>query len=279
MWRSFELGSQSHGPSCDHPGVIHDPLQRAAQGPLTIRLILHHAWAMFRLGYLRVALVALILFVPPAVLAVLLEGITEEQLDLPFGAGVLLAMAIGGLFRLFGPVVFAGYLDEAVGSEYFKGHRQRLPEVLRSLPWVSLLVADVIVVVGASIGLALLVIPGIAFYAAFGLVGPVMVQERRGIRPSFERTLQISRTAIVPVVLLVIVPLAAEQVIHEAAYRAVHEEAAHIRILVEWLVAAIVGGAVGLLEVALATELMARNPMPAVQPDSAVAGAERERSA
>ncbi len=124
----------------------------------------------------------------------------------------------------------------------------------------SLLAADLIVVAGASIGLALLVVPGLAFYVCFGLVGPVMVQERRGIMGSFGRTLRISRTAVVPVVLLVLVPLTAEQLIHEAAYRAVHDQAAHIRIIVEWLVAAAVGGTVGLLEVALATELMARNP-------------------
>ncbi len=273
------MASPPHRPSCDHRGVTHDPVQKAGQGPLTIRLILHHALAMFRLGYVRVAVVALILFVPPAVLSASLERVAEEQLDLLFDGRVLLAMAIGGLFRLLGPVVFAGYLDEAVGSEYFKGHRQRLPEVLRSLPWVSLLVADIIVVVGASVGLAMLVIPGIAFYAAFGLVGPVMVQERRAILPSFGRTLRISRTAIVPVVLLVIVPLTAEQVIHEAAYRAVHQQAFQVRILVEWLVAAIVGGAVGLLEVALATELMARNPEPAVRLDASGAGTARDRSA
>jgi hypothetical protein len=224
---------------------------------------------MLRLGYMRVAAVALILFVPPAILSASLERLAEERLDFLLDGGVLLAMAVGGLFRLFGPVVFAGYLDEAVGSEYFKGHRQRLPAVLRSLPWASLLVADLVVVGGTSIGLALLVVPGIAFYACFGLVGPVIVQERRGIKRSFGRTLRISRTAVVPVVLLVLVPLTAEQVIHEAAYRAVHEQATLVRILVEWLVAAVVGGTVGLLEVALATELLARNPEPAGRLDAA----------
>lgn len=235
-------------------------IHRAGEGPLTYRLILGHARGMLRIGYLRVAIVAMILFVPPAILSATLERLAEQRFDLLGDGRVLLAIAIGALFRLFGPVVFAGYLDEAVGSEYFKGRRQHLGEVLRSLPWLSLLAADLIVVAGASIGLALLVVPGLAFYACFGLVGPVMVQERRGIRQSFGRTYRISRTAIVPVVVLVLVPLAAEVAIHEAAYRAVHDQAAHIRIIVEWLVAAAVGGTVGLLEVALATELMARNP-------------------
>lgn len=244
-------------------GVTHAPIVKAGQGPLTLRLILHHALAMFRLGYLRVALVAMILFVPPAIVSTSLERLAEERLDLLLDGRVLVAIAVGAVFRLFGPVVFAGYLDEAVGSEYFKGRRQSLAEVLRSLPWLSLLAADLIVVAGASMGLALLVIPGLAFYTCFGLVGPVIVQERRGLRQSFGRTFRISRTAIFPVVALVLVPLAAEVTIHEAAYRAVHGETPLVRIVVEWLVAALVGGAVGLLEVALATELMARNPEPA----------------
>ncbi len=90
---------------------------------------------MLRIGYLRVAIVAMILFVPPAILSATLERLAEQRFDLLGDGRVLLAIAIGALFRLFGPVVFAGYLDETVGSEYFKVHRQHLGEVLLSLPW------------------------------------------------------------------------------------------------------------------------------------------------
>lgn len=242
------------------------PIQRAGLGPLTLALVVRHAGGMLRLGYLRVAVVAGMLFVPPAVMSVLVERFLDARPDLVPGFGVLLAVVVTAVFRLFGPVVFAGYLDEAVGLEYFKGHRLRFSEVLRKLPWIPLLVADVIVVVGVSVGLALLIVPGLVFYGLFGLVGPVMVQEHRGVRDALGRTFRISRTAVVAIIMLVIVPVAAEQVIHELVFRAAHGGALPVQILLEWLVAAVVGGTVGLLEVALATELMARNPEPPAGP-------------
>ncbi len=191
-----------------------------------------------------------------------LRRFVEDQSNLLGGLGAFLALGIAFLFRLLGPVVFAGYLDEAVGSQYFHGRRLRMGEVLRTLPWLALLIADVVVVLGTSVGLALFVVPGIAFYVFFGLVGPVMVQERRGVRDAFERTFRISRTAIYPVIALVVVPLVIEQVIDELAHEAVHDGGIPIQMFVEWIIAAVVGGTVGLLEVALATELMTRNPEP-----------------
>jgi hypothetical protein len=236
-----------------------DDVRRPGHGPLTFTLIVGHAWGMLRLGFGRVAFVALILFMPPAILGAFLQGVVEAEAEGVPGAA-LLALGIAVVFRLFGPVVFAGYLDEAVGTEYFEGRRIGFPDVLRTLPWLKLLAADLVVVIGTSLGVALLIVPGLIFYAFFGLVGPVIVQERRGLRDAFGRTFRISRPAIVPIIGLVVVPVALEQLVHEVAHRAVDRGAVAAELVVEWLVAAVVGGIVGLLEVALATELMARDP-------------------
>ena len=58
------------------------------------------------------------------------------------GLGFVIGLLMVTLIRLFGPVVYAGYLDEAVGHEYFRGHRLRFGAILRTLPWGRLLVAD-----------------------------------------------------------------------------------------------------------------------------------------
>ena len=242
--------------------------QRPGQGPLTFGLVVGHATGMLRLGFDRVAVVALVLFIPPAILTAFAQPIVEEQEVLVPGGGVVLALVLAGILRLIGPVVYAGYLDEAVGAEYFGGKRHRMATVVRSLPWGPLLVADLVVVIGTAVGLSLLVVPGIVFYLFVGLVGPVIVQERRGVIDGFRRTIRISRTALVAVGLLVVIPIVIEEVIHEAAHQAVHDGGPALRLLVEWLVAAVVGGTVGLLEVGLATELMARNPEP--RPGAAV---------
>ena len=46
----------------------------AEEGPLSYRRVLYEAWGMLRRHYLRVALVALIIFVPPPLLTALLVG-------------------------------------------------------------------------------------------------------------------------------------------------------------------------------------------------------------
>lgn len=220
---------------------------------------------MFRRHYLRVSLIALLLFVPPQLLGYLLEDARVElegRSELVQGLGYILGFLIAALFRLFGPVVYAGYLDEAVGHEYFRGHYVSFRTVLRTLPWGRLLVADLIVVVGAVAGLGLLVVPGLAWLTLFGLVGPVIVQERHGLGDAFRRTLELSRRAWRMIFLLVVLTLAAEVAIHEAVHLAFHDSAAWLQLTSSWLVSAVIGGIVGLVEVALATELMARHPRP-----------------
>jgi hypothetical protein len=218
---------------------------------------------MLRIGFRRIALVALILFVPPSLLATFVQHALVEFEQDPsalLGLGVLASVGISATLRLLGPVVFAGYLDEAVGSGYFHGHQHRMADVLRALPWGRLLVADVVVMGGTALLAAAFLVPGLAFYLAFGLVGPVLVQERRGLRASFLRTLRLSLTALPLVAVLVLIPTILELTLHELVFRALHGAGLGIELAVEWLLAALIGGSIGVVEVALATELMARSP-------------------
>lgn len=242
---------------------------RLGHGPLTLAGVLRIARGMFSAGRRRVIAVALVLFGFPALLAAAAQNVLGDH---PGDIGILpiafsvVALLVAGALRLFGPVLYSGYLDEAVGREYLFGHHSSFGEVLRSLPWGRLLIADFIVTSVTAIGLLLFFVPGVVVYALFGLVGPVIVQERRGLRDGFGRTYRISRSALWAIVVLVLIPTAGEQVIHAFALEATHDAWIGFHILAEWAVAALIGGAVGLLEVALAAELMARNPEPATLP-------------
>ena len=167
---------------------------------------------------------------------------------------------IGRIIRLAGPVVYAGYLDEAVGHEYFRGHRLHFRTILRTLPWGRLIVADIVLIVGATIGFALLVVPGLVWLTLFALVGPVIVQERHGLADGFARTLHLSRRAWPMILLLVVALILVELAVHEWVHQTLHHQDFWIEVAASWLVSAVIGGFVGLVEVALATELMARNP-------------------
>jgi len=241
------------------------PGHRLGQGPLTFSRVFRDAMGMLRQSFWRVAIITLLLFGVPALLAAgaerVIEGFESDAGLLPV-IFLVTALAVTIPLRLFGPVLFAGFLDEAVGREYLHGHHISFREVIRSLPLGRLLAADVIVSFVGAIGLALFVLPGIAFYMLFGLVGPVLVQERRGLLDAFRRTLRISRSAKLVIFVLVLIPLAFEQVIHEVLHDSLHPFGFSAQVAGEWLVAVLVGASVGLLEVALAAELMARNPEP-----------------
>lgn len=252
------------GRICDHRTMA---TQRPTLGvgALSFDLVLRHARGMFRAGHRRIALAALVIFVPPPVLATFVERalvVLEHEPGALLGMGVLVSIGVAATLRLLGPVVYAGYIDAAVGEGYFRGHQPGASEVLRSLPWLRLFIADLLVVAGTVLLAAAFVIPGIAFYLLFGLVGPVLVHERRGLVASFARTMRISLTALPAIAVLVLVPTLVELALHEAVFRALEGAELAVVVLVEWLLAALIGGSVGVVEVALASELMARNPEP-----------------
>ena len=125
--------------------------------------------------------------------------------------------------------------------------------------------ADVILVGGTAFGLALFVVPGIVFFTLFALVGPVIVQEGRGVLDSFRRTFRLSLAAWRMVLILVVVTVLIEHAVAELFHEVLHDDPLALQVVAEWIIAASIGGVVGLIEVALATELMARTPLARVE--------------
>ena len=215
------------------------------EGDLTARRVLADALGMLGQSLGRIAGVALIFFALPAVMTAAVEVFLEgnpEHGAIPL-AVVLLTLAIAVLLRTFGPIAFSGFLDEGVAQEYLTGRHRRLGEVLRSLPWRYLIVADIIVTFAVSFGLSLFVVPGLVLYGLFGLIGPILVRERAGLRSSFKRTARLSRSAPRMIFLLVVIPFAVETVLHEAILEAVlHDATLTVQVIAEWLVAIFLGG-------------------------------------
>jgi hypothetical protein len=240
------------------------PVGRTGEGALTASVVVNHAVGLLRLGFARVVISALVLFFEPAVVGVLIENVSWQADDsnvVALLSGMSVAIAV--FLSLLTPVFFAGYLDEVIGKEYFDGHHRTWREIAHELPWARLVVADILLIAGIEIGLVLLVVPGIVFCTCFALVGPVVVQERRRVVDAFRRTYRISRLALSLVVGLIVIPLLGEGLAAELLHQVLHGAALAVQVTAEWLLLAVLGGGVGLLEVALATELMRRNPEPA----------------
>src|SRR3954452_2362654 len=163
--------------------------------PLTVGRVTTDALGMLRQSFARIAGVAVVFFALPAAVTIAAESIiSNPSTERPVLTLVttITALFVAATLSVLGPVAFAGFLDEAVAKEYLHGRRKRLGEVMRELPWRPLIIADLIVVFVVGVGLALFVVPGLVAFGGLGLVGVVIVQEHRGVRDSFRRTISLA---------------------------------------------------------------------------------------
>lgn len=242
------------------PRFADSPPGTGALGP---GLVLRHARGMWRARAGRIAGAAFVFFVPPAAVYFGAELVRDARADTAGPARLLLLAAViatASMARFLGAIFFAGFLDLAIGDDYFRGDQRTLREVLRRLPWKPLLGVDLVVTSTAAIGLGLLVVPGVIVYVLFGLVGPVVVQERRDVWDALRRTYRISRPHGLLVLALVVIPLGIEHALAEIVRHAVQDDGLLLVVGAEWLIAVTMLAVVGVMEVALATELMARAP-------------------
>lgn len=232
-------------------------------GELRIRGVVHHCRGMLAEHFGRIVVAAFIFFVPPAALYIVAEIIRDDYEEAGGVSRIALFTALIALvtfLRLLGQVLFSGFLDLSVGDSYFRRLDRTFGESLREMPWKALLGADLLLSISAVIGLSFFVIPGVAIYTLFGLVGPVIAQEELGVRNGLRRTYEISRPHWVLVLVLVVIPLGLEHALAEVVRELVDQEGFVPAVLGEWFIAATMLTIVGVIDVSLATELMARTP-------------------
>jgi hypothetical protein len=147
---------------------------------------------------------ALVLFAPLSLLGVLVgdvEGAPEEPDVL---TGVLLsAEAIVQFAALaLGEVFFMGLAVAAVSESRTGERRPKLIALARELPWGRLVVADLIITLGTALGLLLLIVPGIVFFAWFALAAPLIEIEELRLGSAFRRSRRLVRGHFLSVLLL-----------------------------------------------------------------------------
>jgi hypothetical protein len=185
--------------------------------------------------------IAAIVFLPLS----LVEALSERGLELEAEELTILeigAVAIAGLVELagslLGEVFYAGAVAAIlVGSR--TGIRRRLSEVARELPYLRLIGVDILYILGVAVGLVLLVVPGVAFFAYFALTAPIVEIERRGIRAAFGRSLALVRGRFWTVVAVLLPVTVAIELITEADQALVAALLGH-SLPAEWLATAIV---------------------------------------
>jgi hypothetical protein len=140
--------------------------------------------------------VALLLFIPLG----LLDAIGEHGGELDADgvepgelAPLLLAVVLQVATAALGEVFYAGVAMTAVTESLEGRPRASIRRVMQTLPYGRLIVVDVLFALGLGIGLALLVVPGLIFFARYILVAPVVEIERGGVAGSFRRSRELAR--------------------------------------------------------------------------------------
>jgi hypothetical protein len=213
----------------------------------------------YRERFWRVAGTAFVVFgviaVADAIATVL---VIDRHVSRPTGA--LLTSLAAGVFALAGVVVYAGILDKVVGA-HLHGHPYlTLSEIWAVLPLGRLLRAYVVLAMAMSLGMAMFVVPGVVIFTLRSLVGPVITIEDRQVRSALRRSWSLVRPCFWLTLLLVTLPLEFEQAaLHAIQYTEIFEHPLVPAFLLNGLLGMVIGSFVGLIEVVLAYELIARS--------------------
>lgn len=231
-------------------------------GRLRMRDVVGAALRTYRERFWRVAGTAFVVFGAVAAIdAFATVLVIDRHVPRPYGAAI--TSIASAVFSMAGVVVYAGILDKVVGT-HLHGHDDlRVSEIWTVLPLRRLMAADIVLALATIAGLALFVIPGIAVFTLWSLVGPMITIEDRSVFSGLRRSRQLVRAHFWSTFFLVTLPLQVEQaVLHAIHYTDVFEHPLVPAFLLNGLLGMVVGSVVGLVEVVLAYDLIVRTNSP-----------------
>jgi hypothetical protein len=238
---------------------LHRVASEGALGRHIARHVISAALRTYREQFPRVASTAFIVFgAVAAVDALSVVLVVDHHVTRPIGAAVVSVM--GGGIAMVGVVIYAGILDKVVGT-HLHGHPDlTVRQIWKVLPLGRLVVADIVLAAATVIGLAIFVVPGVFIFTMWSLVGPVITIEDRSVRSAFARSWELVRGHFWLTLVLVTVPLQIEQaVLHAVEYAQLFDHPLVPAFLLNGLLGMVIGSVVGLVEVVLAYELIARS--------------------
>ncbi len=160
---------------------------------LSLRAVFREINTVYRRHWAFLIAAAIVVLVPQSILDATLDGLEVEGFrsakDIAIFGAVLLTVAV----NLGGQAIYAG-LTAAADVDWRAGRPlPPLSTLIRSLPIGGLIVLDLLVSIGAAIGILLLVLPGLIFLAYVGISPAVMKLEHRGPLSALRRSVELVR--------------------------------------------------------------------------------------
>src|SRR6185437_15659991 len=209
------------------------------------------AWRTFKSEPGRVIVPGLVIFGIDAfqgtlytILAVNHLGLESVATAFVFGASTL------------GLTFYSGMLERLVGSIERDESPQPIIEVLRTLPWMRLIVADLVLLLVGSVAALLVLVPGLLLDTLFALVGPLINLLGLTVPEAFRRSVLLVWPHVVLVFCMIALPLAIEHEVLILVHELVPHENVGLVFLTSFVVGDLFGMALGLMEVTMAERLV-----------------------
>lgn len=222
------------------------------------------AWRTFKAEPGRVIIPGLVIFGIDALQGTLYTILAVDHLGLE---SVVSAFVYGA--STLGLTFYSGMLERLIGSVERNEPPQPIADVLRTLPWVRLLVADMILLLVGSVAAVLILVPGLVLDTLFALVGPLINLLGCTVADAFRRSVLLVWPHIVLVFCMIALPLAIEHEVIVLIHELVPHEYVGLVFLTSFVVGDLFGMALGLMEVTMAERLVrgAHGPGESVRSD------------
>jgi hypothetical protein len=172
--------------------------------PLPILATLAEALRLYRRHWTLLVPLGLLVLLPQAIVDSAAAGIEIDRLESSDDYLRLLAIPFTIVVSLGGEALLAGMITALVLEWRLGRPLPGLFAFLRSLAWGRLIVADLVLALGAATGVILLVVPGLLFLTYFSTTPAVIEIEDRGIRDAFRRSAALVHGRVRPVFVLVV---------------------------------------------------------------------------
>jgi hypothetical protein len=190
----------------------------ASAAPVSLAHVLRTAVRFWRIHFWYLTLIAALLWLPLAVLELtgVAHGIEIDTDHFRLG-DVLVNVFIVLVFELLVAELLAAASEKIVASDLHGAELPKARVFLRTVPWVSLVMATLVYEIGVGVGLIFFVIPGF-IVATYGVVtGPVVVAEGVRALQAPRRSRELVRGSFRPVALFVLLAFVVSETISNIA--------------------------------------------------------------
>jgi hypothetical protein len=213
--------------------------------------LIRMAWLTARAQPGRVIVPALVIFGLDAFQGTFFTEVASERFGWEAAAGI----AVFGVSSL-GLTFYAGMLERLVGSVERNEAPQPIGQVLRSLPWGRLILADLALFFIDAVASLLIVVPGLVVGTLFALVGPLINLLDVSVPQALRRSIKVVWPHFFLVFCFITLPLAVEHEVLVLVSELIPHEALWLVFLTNFILGDLFGMALGLMEVTLAERLV-----------------------